>query len=140
VTSGSVSAAPKIGVGAIVVNEGALLMVRRAKDPYAGYWSVPGGTLEAGEYLSDAVRREVLEETGIEIEVGDLLGILEWASDPHYVILDYVATPSANAPSPRPGDDASEARWVPLDEVPKLQCTPRFLETLRGWGVLSADE
>lgn len=127
-------------MGAIVVADGALLMVRRAKDPYAGYWSVPGGTLEPGEYLSDAVRREVLEETGVEIEVGDLLGILEWASDPHYVILDYVATPSADVTTPRPGDDASEARWVPLDEVANLQCTPRFLETLRGWGVLSADE
>ena len=139
-TSEQTPAAPRIGVGAIVVHDGELLMVRRGRDPYAGHWSVPGGTLEPGEYLSDAVRREVLEETGVDIEVGELLGILEWAGDPHYVILDYVATP-AGEPSPlRPGDDAAEARWVPLDDVPSLQCTPRFIETLRGWGVLSADE
>lgn len=128
-----------IGVGAIVVHDGSLLMIRRNKEPYTGRWSVPGGTLEAGEHLTDAVRREVGEETGVDVEVGDLLGILEWVADPHYVILDYVATPTGEA-EPRPGGDVSEARWVPLDDVPKLECTPRFLESLRGWGVLSADE
>ena len=122
------------------MHDGALLMVRRGKEPYAGHWSVPGGTLEHGELLTDAVRREVSEETGIEIDVGDLLGILEWPGDPHYVILDYVATPLDAAAALEPGDDAAEARWVPLDDVPKLECTPRFLETLQGWGVLSADE
>jgi 8-oxo-dGTP diphosphatase len=132
-------AGPRIGVGAVVVRDGSLLMIRRNKEPYTGRWSVPGGTLERGEYLTDAVRREVLEETGIEVDVGDLLGILEWVGEPHYVILDYVATPSA-ATDPRPGGDVSEARWVPLEEVPKLECTPRFHESLRGWGVLSADE
>jgi 8-oxo-dGTP diphosphatase len=129
---------PLIGVGAVVVRDGALLMIRRGKEPYAGRWSVPGGTLEHGEYLTDAVRREVLEETGVDVEVGDLLGILELWREPHYVILDYVATPTGDA-EPRPGDDASEVRWVPLDEIPSLECTPRFVETLRGWGVL-ADE
>jgi ADP-ribose pyrophosphatase YjhB (NUDIX family) len=130
---------PLIGVGAVVVKDGSLLMVRRAHDPYAGRWSIPGGTLEYGEYLTDAVRREVLEETGIEVDVGDLLGILELWREPHYVILDYVATPSTDA-TPTAGSDASDVRWVPLDEVPSLECTPRFVETLRGWGVLSADE
>jgi 8-oxo-dGTP diphosphatase len=130
---------PLIGVGAVVVKSGSLLMIRRAKEPYEGLWSVPGGMLEHGEYLTDAVRREVLEETGIEVDVGDLLGILELWREPHYVILDYVATPSTDE-EPRPGDDVSEARWVPLEEIPSLECTPRFVETLRGWGVLSADE
>ena len=130
---------PIVGVGAIVVKDGSLLMVRRAKEPYEGRWSVPGGTLEHGEYLTDAVRREVLEETGVEVEVGALLGILELWRDPHYVILDYVATPTGDA-TPRAGSDAAEVRWVPLDEVPSLECTPRFVETLKGWGVLSTDE
>ena len=123
----------------MVVKNGSLLMIRRAKEPYAGRWSVPGGMLEHGEYLTDAVRREVLEETGIEVDVGDLLGILELWREPHIVILDYVATPATDD-EPRAGDDVSEARWVPLEEVPSLECTPRFVETLRGWGVLSADE
>lgn len=114
-------------------------MVRRGKEPYLGRWTIPGGTLEHGEYLTDAVRREVMEETGIEIEVGDLLGVLEVWRDPHYVILDYIATPAGDA-IPRAGSDASEVRWVRLEEVPELECTPRFVETLRGWGILSADE
>jgi ADP-ribose pyrophosphatase YjhB (NUDIX family) len=130
---------PLIGVGAVVVKDGSLLMVQRANEPYAGAWSVPGGTLEHGEYLTDAVRREVMEETGIDVEVGDLLGILELWRDPHYVILDYVATPVGDA-EPRAGDDASDVRWVPLEEIPTMECTPLFVETLRGWGVLSADE
>ena len=130
---------PIIGVGAVVVKDGSLLMVRRGKEPYKGSWSIPGGMLEHGEYLVDAVRREVLEETGVDVEVGDLLGILELWRDPHYVILDYVGTPAGDD-EPRAGSDASEARWVPLEEIPKLECTPRFVETLRGWGVLSADE
>lgn len=136
---GMIGRRPALGVGAVVVRDGALLMVQRAKEPYAGRWSVPGGMLEPGEYLVDAVRREVLEETGIEVVVGELLGILEVAADPHVVILDYVAT-TDSAEQPRPGDDASDARWVPLDQIDSLECTPRFVETLRGWGVLSADE
>lgn len=129
---------PLVGVGAVVVRDGALLMVQRGKDPYAGRWSVPGGTLELGEHLTEAARREVREETGIDVEVGELLGILEWPGVPHYVILDYLATPNGED-EPRPGGDASAVRWVPLDEIPALECTPRFVETLRGWGVL-ADE
>jgi 8-oxo-dGTP diphosphatase len=129
---------PVVAVGAVVVHDGSLLMVQRGNEPYAGRWSVPGGTVEHGEYLTDAVRREILEETGLEVEVGELLGILEWHGEKHYVILDYVATP-AGSTTPRAGSDASDVRWVPLDEVPSLECTPRFLETLRGWGVL-ADE
>jgi 8-oxo-dGTP diphosphatase len=121
------------------VRDGSLLMIQRGKDPYAGRWSIPGGRLEHGEYLTDAVRREVLEETGVEVEVGELLGILELWRDPHYVILDYVATPAGDD-EPRPGGDASDARWVSLEDVPSMECTPRFVETLRGWGVLSTDE
>ena len=117
-----------------MVHDGKLLMVQRDNDPGRGLWSVPGGRVEAGEYLNAAVAREVKEETGLDIAVGQLLGILEVVGDPHYVILDFVATPTEQAP-PRAGDDVSEVRWVPLDEVSMLDCTPRLRETLRGWGV-----
>ncbi len=130
--------APQIAVGAIVLSNGKLLMVQRANEPGAGLWSLPGGRLEQGELLEDAVKREVEEETGIEIEVGGLVGILEVPGDPHYVILDYAATASREHP-PVPAQDVSEARWVPLEEVARLPCTPRFVETLRGWGVLPAE-
>jgi 8-oxo-dGTP diphosphatase len=127
--------APQIAVGAVVVSDGRLLMIRRSKDPGAGLWSLPGGRVEHGEYLADALRREVAEETGLTVEVRDLLGILEVVGDPHYVILDYFAELAGDG-DPAASDDVSDARWVRLDEVAALPCTPRFVETLRGWGVL----
>jgi ADP-ribose pyrophosphatase YjhB (NUDIX family) len=134
---------PQVAVGAIVVANGAMLMVQRGQGLATGLWSVPGGRVEAGEYLIDALKREVREETGIDIEVGELAGIFEVIGDRHYVILDYLATTSVAA-DPVPGTDAADARWVPLEEIPSLDCTPRFVETMRAWGVLpdesSADE
>lgn len=127
---------PFIGVGAVVIHEGAILLVRRGKEPGRGLWSLPGGRLEAGEHLTDAVVREVHEETGVGVEVGELLGIHEVVGDPHYVVLDYVATVIGD-PSPSPAGDAADAGWVPLTEVDDLELTPRFIETLRAWGVLS---
>ena len=109
-------------------------MVKRGQEPAKGLWSVPGGRVNNGEYLNDAVAREVREETGLSITVDRLLGILEVVGDPHYVILDYMA--SLDGPDAAvAGDDVAEVAWVPLDEVSALDCTPRFLETMRGWGV-----
>jgi 8-oxo-dGTP diphosphatase len=127
---------PQVAVGAIVVHDGSLLMVQRGHDPGKGLWSLPGGRVEAGEYLGDALCREVAEETGIDIEVGDLAGIFEVVGETHYVILDYLARVKGS-PDLVPGQDAADARWVPLDDVPKLESTPRFVETLRAWGVLA---
>ncbi len=110
-------------------------MVKRGQDPGKGLWSLPGGRLEAGEYLADGLRREVLEETGLEVEIGELVGIFEVVGDPHYVILDFFAQAEGNA-EPRASGDVDEARWVPLGSVAELECTPRFVETLRAWGVL----
>jgi ADP-ribose pyrophosphatase YjhB (NUDIX family) len=126
---------PVLAVGAVVVNDGALLMVKRGKEPGKGLWSIPGGRVEHNELLSDALVREVKEETGLDIEVVELLGILEVSGDPHYVILDHVAV-VAGDPSPTPGDDAEEVRWVRLEDVETFDCTPRFVESLRGWGIL----
>ena len=127
---------PQIAVGAVVVRNDDLLMVRRGNDPGRGLWSLPGGRVELGEYLADALRREVAEETGLDITVGDLVGIFEVVGDPHYVVLDFFARAEGEL-APEASGDVDEARWVPLDEVPALECTPRFVETLKGWGVLS---
>ena len=127
---------PKIavGVGAIVTRNGHLLMVRRGKDPGRGLWSIPGGHVEPGEYLTQALVREVREETALEVVVGDLVGILELPGEEHIIILDYHAVASDGDPAA--GDDVADVRWVPFDEVETLECTPRFQETMRGWGVL----
>jgi ADP-ribose pyrophosphatase YjhB (NUDIX family) len=128
---------PYVAVGAIVIHDDALLMIRRAQDPGRGLWSIPGGRVEHGEYISDALRREVNEETGLEVDVGPLVGILEVVGEPHYVIHDYACTLTSDA-TPTAGDDVDEVRWVPLDDVHTLDCTPRFVETMRAWGVLTA--
>jgi 8-oxo-dGTP diphosphatase len=132
---------PQVAIGAIIVHDGSLLMVRRAHDPGKGLWSLPGGRVEAGELLTDALAREVSEEAGLEIEIGALAGIFEVPGpEVHYVILDYHAQVTGD-PEPRAGGDASEVRWVPLGEVMALDCTPRFVETMKTWGVLpSADD
>ncbi|HYN36618.1 MAG TPA: NUDIX hydrolase [Actinomycetota bacterium] len=130
------SEGPQIAVGAIVLREDNLLMVRRGNEPGKGLWSLPGGRVEHGEYLADALRREVSEETGLDVTVGELVGIFEVVGETHYVILDFFARPEGEV-SPQAGDDVDEVRWVPLDEVSLLECTPRFVETMKGWGVLA---
>jgi 8-oxo-dGTP diphosphatase len=125
---------PQVAVGAVAVRDNSLLMVKRAQEPARGLWSIPGGRLQRGEYLADAVRREVKEETGLDVDVGDLLGLFEVVGDPHYVILDYLASP-LDGSEPSTGDDVSEVRWVPLNEIANLECTPRLVETLKGWGL-----
>lgn len=111
---------PAIGVSAIVFDERErVLLVRRGKPPAQGLWHAPGGRLEQGESMLDACRREVREETGLEVEIGPLLAVVERRLEGfHYVILDFLATlRDAGHNRPRPGDDALEAAWVSLDEL-----------------------
>lgn len=118
------------------MQNGALLMVRRAREPAKGLWSVPGGKVERGEYLGASLKREVKEETGLDVTIGDLIGFFEViSSDHHFVIMDFFATLDHDL-EPIPGDDVDRVRWVPLDDVVTLECTPRFVETLTAWGVL----
>ena len=110
---------PAIAVGAIVIDKGALLLVKRDREPARGEWSLPGGRVEVGETLREALVREVREETGIDVDVDGLIGVAERVVRDddgdiafHYVILDYVCAARSNAL--KPGDDASDARWVPV--------------------------
>jgi 8-oxo-dGTP diphosphatase len=121
---------PLLCVGAIAVHDGDLLLVRRGHGPAAGSWSVPGGRLEAGELVAEAVTRELREETGLEGVCGELVGWVErFDDDQHYVILDFAVTVFEREPLVA-GDDAAEARWVPLHDVAELALVDGLAEFL----------
>ncbi|HEY8200513.1 MAG TPA: NUDIX hydrolase [Actinomycetota bacterium] len=127
---------PAVGVGGVARRDGAILLIRRGMPPSEGLWSVPGGRLEWGETLAEAVRREVLEETGLEVEAGDVAGVVERIYEGfHYVIVDYFVTVLGGVL--KAGGDVREARWVPEVEVTTLPLAPGLAEALRDFGVLS---
>jgi 8-oxo-dGTP diphosphatase len=131
-----VTVRPEVCVGAVVVVDDELLLIRRGHGPGAGEWSVPGGRVEPGETLAEAVVREVAEETGLEAVCGSLLGYVERIHDDrHFVILDFNAT-VLQGDQPRAGDDAVEARWVPLHEVAELRLVDGLAEFLHEHGVI----
>ena len=121
---------PEVCVGAIAVDADRLLLVRRGHGPAAGEWSIPGGRVEAGETLAEAVVRELAEETGLEGVCDQLVGWVERIGDDHhFVILDFRVT-VLETRDPVAGDDAVEAAWVPLDEVSELTLTSGLVEFL----------
>lgn len=129
-------ARPLCGVGAIVKKGDTVLLVRRGKPPLSGEWSVPGGAVEIGETLQEATRREIHEETGIEISVGPVADAIEIIQRDgqgrvkfHYVIVDFVATWLRGELTA--ATDASEARWVPIGDLDKYNIYPRTLEVIR---------
>lgn len=127
-------------VGAVVFDDrGRLLLVRRAHAPSSGQWSLPGGRVEAGESLEEAVRREVSEETGLEVEVGVVVGATEIAAGDHlvYDVTDFSATVAGDPAAVRAGDDAMDAAWVSREQLDSLDCSPGLVETLALWNIWS---
>ena len=123
-------------VGAIVIDDGRLLLVRRGRGPAAGEWTVPGGRVERDELLEEAVVRELAEETGIEGVCGDLVGVVErFDEGEHFVILDYEVR-LLEAAEPTAGDDAAEATWVPLSDVAELNLVPGLAAFLHEHGII----
>lgn len=127
---------PLVGVGAVIVKNRAVLLVRRGHDPGRGHWAMPGGRLQLGETLAQAARREALEETGIEIEPGEVLDVSDLIQRDeagrvryHYVLVDLLARYVSG--EPRPGSDALDVRWVDagdLNAYPMPAHTRRVLE------------
>jgi 8-oxo-dGTP diphosphatase len=130
---------PTLAVGAVVVDDDHLLLVRRGHGPAQGHWSVPGGRVRRGETLAEAVTRELREETGLEGLCGPLLGWVELLDeeDPsqHHVILDFEVTVVGDEP-PVAGDDAAEAEWVDLHAVAERALAPGLAEFLHDHGIL----
>jgi mutator protein MutT len=119
---------PIVAVGAIVIDEDRVLLVRRGQPPLEGEWSLPGGAVEVGESLETALVREVREETGVDVTVGPMVDVLDRITpDPagrvayHYVIVDYLCR--LRGGTAQGMSDALEARWVPRDAVPQYGLT-----------------
>lgn len=117
--------APVAAVGGVVIDDGAVLLVRRAFPPRQGEWSLPGGRLELGESLTEGVAREVREETGLEVEVGVVVDVFDRVHRDeagriryHFVIVDFLCRPRGGTLAA--ADDAADVRWVPRAEVAAL--------------------
>lgn len=130
---------PTLAVSAIAVQRDRLLMVRRGHGPAAGSWSVPGGKVQVGEMLAEAVVREVLEETGLEVVCDGIVGIRERITDDdHHVIVSHGVTVFDPDAELLAGDDAAEASWVPMHAVIDLNLVDGLAEFLHEHGVLEA--
>src|SRR5215469_6895830 len=134
---------PLIGVGAVIVRGEKALLVRRATEPLKGEWSVPGGVLELGEKLRVGAAREVLEETGLTVEVGEVLDVFDsifhdadGRTQYHFVLIDFLCRPIAG--EDKAGSDVSEVRWGKEDELAGLDLRESLADVVRK-GIASAD-
>ena len=131
---------PLVGVGALIFTRsgrrGPILLVERAGEPLKGYWSLPGGLVETGELLEDAVRREILEETGLVVEPVSRFDIFERIMrgdegrvEYHYLLVDYLCKVVGG--ELRAGDDVSRAEWVPLSKLGERRLTEGTLPVIQ---------
>jgi 8-oxo-dGTP diphosphatase len=126
---------PFLGVGALIFQERAILLVERAKEPLKGFWSLPGGVVEAGEKLEDAARREVREETGLEIEPVEMFEIFErimpdahGRPEYHYVLIDYFCRVVGGQLAA--SSDVSQAAWVAEQDLGEYRLTEGTLPAI----------
>lgn len=124
---------PIVGVGAVIIQDGKIILVKRQAEPGRGRWSIPGGTVHVGEKVRDAAVREAKEESGLDIKIIDDRPMDVFDSimiddrgrvQYHFALVDFLAVPKGGALAA--GEDAAEARWVPLDEVKKYDLANSF--------------
>jgi 8-oxo-dGTP diphosphatase len=121
---------PVVGIGAIVLRRGEILLEQRGNEPAKGQWTIPGGVVEVGESLEEAVKRETLEETCLTVESARLIDVVdqvhrdkEGKIEYHYVIIDYIVKATGE---PKASSDAVALKWVPISEVEGYDLTPSF--------------
>ncbi len=126
---------PFLGVGALIFEDAKILLVERGREPLKGYWSLPGGILETGEKLEAAIRREVLEETGLEIEPLSIFEIFErimpdagGRPEYHYVLIDYLCRPTGGRL--QAASDVSQAVWVTEQNLSQYRLTEGTLAVI----------
>ena len=124
-----------MGVGALILKRDSILLVERGGQPLKGFWSLPGGVLEVGEQLGDAIRREVREETGLEVKPLSVVEIFErilrdkdGKAEYHYVLIDYLCKPTGG--ELRAGDDSAKAEWIKRKNLPGLKLTEGTLAVI----------
>ena len=121
---------PYVGVGAVIVDEGKVLIVKRRYEPLAGQWSLPGGAVEVGETLETSIAREMLEETGLEVEVGPVIEVFDRISRDadgkvryHFVLVDYLCWPVGGLL--QPASDVADALFVEPSELQRYSLTEK---------------
>jgi 8-oxo-dGTP diphosphatase len=127
---------PIVGVGAVIVDEGRVVLVRRRFEPLKGHWSLPGGMVEIGETLEAAVAREMLEETGLEVEVGPVIEVFDRITRDeerrvryHYVLVDYLCWQTSG--SLRAGSDVDDAIWVDPESLAEYSLTEKGISVIQ---------
>jgi 8-oxo-dGTP diphosphatase len=134
---------PVVGIGGVVIEQGRALLIRRGSEPLRGEWSIPGGTLELGESLQDGVARELLEETGVEVRVLDLIEVFDRvflengaaevadAKHPrfHFVIVDYLCERTSG--EPRAGSDVTDVAFAREEELARFHLTETATRVLK---------
>jgi len=127
--------APLVGVGAIIIEDSRVVLVKRAHPPIQGQWSIPGGVLEVGEMVRDAAIREAREETGLIVEPGELLGVYDRVLrhadgrvQYHYVLVDFLCRVEGG--ELKAAGDAAEARWFTREELPPLNLAEDTLDVI----------
>ena len=134
---------PFVGVGILIEKDDKYLLIKRAAEPDKGLWTVPGGLIEVGEKAADAAAREVLEETGLVVDVGERLGVVDKIVHDdegkvlyHFIIMFYEATHVRGELEAM--DDALDARWVTLDEFKEYELSKSLVKIMTEIGLLSA--
>jgi ADP-ribose pyrophosphatase YjhB (NUDIX family) len=126
---------PLVGVGAVIIEDARVVLVKRAHPPLQAEWSIPGGVLEVGELVREAAVREAREETGLIVEAGELLGVYdrvlrnaERRVRYHYVLIDFLCRRVSG--QLQAGSDAAQVRWFTREELPGLNLAEDTLDVI----------